>query len=246
VFQGVNVSDISIIAIDGTSASGKSTIGALLAQRLGYVFFDTGIMYRAVTWVALHKGIAVEAEPAVVRLAEETLITVERPHVEDGRQSTVRADGQDITWGIRTPEVDAAVSPVSAYLGVRQALTLQQRRIGQQGHIVMVGRDIGTVVLPDADLKIFMDATPQERARRRYAEMRSRGEKPRYRDVLDAIIRRDKYDSERDIAPLSKADDAVYLDTTKLSIEDVLGKVLSLVQQREREEPMNDVRPATD
>lgn len=223
----------SVIAIDGTSASGKSTIGALLAERLGYLFFDTGIMYRAVTWAALKRGISVGDEAAITRLAEDALITLERPCVDDGRQSTVRVDGEDITWDIRKPEVDAAVSPVSAYRGVRDALTLQQRRIGQQGRIVMVGRDIGTVVLPEADLKIFMDATPEERARRRFEEMRSRGQKPRFRDVLAAIRKRDKYDSERDIAPLSKADSAIYLDTTSLSIEAVLEKALHLVEYGE-------------
>jgi cytidylate kinase len=232
-----------VIAIDGTSASGKSTIGALLAERLGYVFFDTGIMYRAVTWAALQRGISVEDEPAVTGLAETIVITVERPHIQDSRQFTVRVDGEDVTWEIRKPEVDAAVSPVSAYREVREALTQQQRRIGQQGQIVMVGRDIGTVVLPEAHVKIFMDATPEERARRRLEEMRSRGQRPRFRDVLAAIRRRDKYDSERDIAPLSQANDAVYLDTTNLPIESVLEKVLELVQHQEQ---LSDVRPATD
>lgn len=226
----------SIIAVDGTSASGKSTIGGLLAERLGYVFFDTGVMYRAVTWVALRRGIAVSDEEATTRLAEEVVITVERPDVDDGRQYTIRADGQDITWEIRSPEVDAAVSPVSAYLGVRAALTAQQRRIGQQGCIVMVGRDIGTVVLPEADLKIFMDATPEERARRRMLELRARGANAEYEDVLAAILRRDRHDSERPIAPLSRADDAVYLDTTDLTVEQVLAQVLALVAHHDCEE----------
>lgn len=225
----------SIIAIDGTSASGKSTIGGLLASRLGYVFFDTGIMYRAVTKVALDRGVAITDEEAVTRLAEEVIITVERPDVDDGRQYTIRADGTDITWEIRSSEVEVAVSPVSAYPGVRAALTAQQRRIGQQGQIVMVGRDIGTVVLPEADLKIFMDATPEERARRRLNEMRARGSDAKYEEVLAAILRRDKYDSQRAVAPLTKADDAIYLDTTDLSIEEVLEKVLRLVQSRDCE-----------
>ncbi len=219
----------SIIAIDGTSASGKSTIGGLLAQHLGYVFFDTGVMYRAVTRVALDRGVAISDEEAVTRLAEEVVITVERPDVDDGRQYTIRADGVDITWAIRSPEVDAAVSPVSAYPGVRAALTAQQRRIGKQGEIVMVGRDIGTVVLPEADLKIFMDAAPEERARRRLKELHARGTPAEYEDVLAGILRRDKYDSERAIAPLTKGDDAIYLDTTNLSIEEVLQKVLQLI-----------------
>lgn len=231
----------SIIAIDGTSASGKSTIGGLLAHHLHYIFFDTGVMYRAVTWVALARGIPLSDEAAITRLAEEVVITVERPHVDDGRQYTIRADGEDITWEIRSPEVDAAVSPVSAYPGVRAALTEQQRRIGQQGDIVMVGRDIGTVVLPEADLKIFMDATPEERARRRMLELRARGASPRFEDVLAAILRRDKYDSERAIAPLCRANDAVYLDTTDLSVEEVLEKVLDLVEGRDCGENERDV-----
>lgn len=189
-------------------------------------------MYRAVTWIALSRGVAVSDEAAVTRLAEEVVITVERPDVDDGRQYTIRADGADITWEIRSPEVDAAVSPVSAYPGVRAALTAQQRRIGQQGDVVMVGRDIGTVVLPEADLKIFMDATPEERARRRLNEMRARGSTVKYEEVLAAILRRDKYDSERAVAPLTKADDAIYLDTTDLSIDEVLEKVLQLVRSR--------------
>ncbi|MBC7258927.1 MAG: (d)CMP kinase [Chloroflexi bacterium] len=231
----------SIIAIDGTSASGKSTIGGLLANHLGYVFFDTGVMYRAVTWVALSRGIPISDEEAITQLARDVVITVERPHVDDGRPYTIRADGEDITWEIRSPEVDAAVSPVSAYPGVRAALTVQQRRIGQQGRIVMVGRDIGTVVLPEADLKIFMDATPEERARRRMLEMRARGANPKFEDVLAAIRRRDRYDSERAVAPLTKADDAVYLDTTELSVEGVLERVLDLVENWDCEEKGQDV-----
>jgi cytidylate kinase len=219
----------SIVAIDGTSASGKSTIGGLLAARLGYVFFDTGIMYRAVTWEALRRGIPIEDEEGVTKLAEEVEINIELPTVDDGRQFTVLVDGVDVTWEIRKPEVEAAVSPVSAYAGVRHALTAQQRRIGRRGHVVMVGRDIGTVVLPEADVKIFLDATPEERARRRLLEMRARGQSPTFEQVLEAIRQRDKYDSERKLAPLRQADNAIYLDTTGLSIDDVLCRVLSLV-----------------
>ena len=141
----------STIAIDGPAASGKSTIGGLLAERLGYLYFDTGVMYRAVTWAVLAQGVAVEDEAGVTALAERLQIDVVRPTVDDGRQYTILADGQDVTWQIRRPEVDRGVSPVSAYAGVRAALTAQQRRIGQRGQIVMVGRDIGTVVLPEAD-----------------------------------------------------------------------------------------------
>lgn len=219
----------STIAIDGPAASGKSTIGALVAQRLGYVYLDTGVMYRAVTWVALEQGIAIEDEASVTALAERLQIDVVRPTVDDGRQYTVLADGQDVTWEIRRPEVDRGVSPVSAYRGVRAALTMQQRRIGQKGRIVMVGRDIGTVVLPQADLKIYLDATVDERAARRYHEILGRNEPTEYDQVLASLLRRDEIDSGRELAPLQAAADAVVIDTTPLTVEQVLERVLDLV-----------------
>ncbi|NLX43246.1 MAG: (d)CMP kinase, partial [Chloroflexi bacterium] len=159
-----------IIAIDGPAASGKSTIGARVAQALGHLYFDTGVMYRAVTWAALDRNIAIEDEDDVTRLAEQLDIQVQPPTVDDGRQYTVLADGVDITWLIREAVVNRQVSPVSAYQGVREALTRQQRRIGMAGNVVMVGRDIGSVVLPEADHKIYLDATLHERARRRFVE----------------------------------------------------------------------------
>jgi len=153
------------IAIDGPAASGKSTVGGILAARLGYLYFDTGVMYRAVTWAALNRGIAIDDEPAVTRLAEEIAIEMLPPTEDDGRQFTVRVDGTDITWDIRSAEVNRYVSPVSAYVGVRKALLHKQREIGAAGKVIMVGRDIGTVVLPEADVKIYLDATLEERAR---------------------------------------------------------------------------------
>ena len=219
----------STIAIDGPAASGKSTIGELLALRLGYVYLDTGVMYRAVTWAALVRKIAIEDEAAVTALAERLKIDIVLPTVVDGRQYTVLADDQDITWQIRSPEVNRAVSPVSAYPGVRAALSAQQRRIGHKGKIVMVGRDIGTVVLPDADLKIYLDATLKERARRRYRETLDRGEPANYQQVLASVRLRDKIDSGRAAAPLRPAEDAMVVDTTLLSVEQVLDKVLALV-----------------
>ncbi|MGA9351973.1 MAG: (d)CMP kinase [Anaerolineae bacterium] len=219
----------STIAIDGTVASGKSTIGGLLAERLGYTYLDTGAMYRAVTWVALQRGIDIADEEAITALAESVEINITLPTVDDARQYTVYANGQDVTWQIRRPEVDANVSPVSAYPGVRQALTDQQRRIGRQGRIVMVGRDIGTVVLPGADLKIYLDATVEERACRRYWEILKRREEADYEEVLGAMRRRDKIDSEREAAPLRPADDAIIIDTTELSIAKVLAKVEELI-----------------
>lgn len=219
----------STIAVDGPAASGKSTIGGLLAERLGYLYFDTGVMYRAVTWAVVAQGIAVEDEAAVTDLAERLRIDVMRPTVADGRQYTVLADGQDVTWEIRRPEVNWGVSPVSVYPGVRAALTAQQRRIALKGKIVMVGRDIGTVVLPDADLKIYLDATLEERAGRRYRETLERSESAQFDEVLASVKLRDEIDSGRALAPLRAAEDAVVIDTTALSIEAVLDQVLALV-----------------
>jgi cytidylate kinase len=152
------------IAIDGPAASGKSTVGAALAQHLGYLYFDTGVMYRAVTWAALQRGLNINDEAAITHLAETVNIDVTEPTQADGRLCTVSCDGVDVSWETRAPEIDAAVSPVSAYPGVRTAMTAQQRRIGLRGCVVMVGRDIGTVVLPEAALKIYLDAIDSGRA----------------------------------------------------------------------------------
>jgi cytidylate kinase len=230
---GQTLTKPSTITIDGPAAAGKSTIAGLLAEQLGYTYLDTGVMYRAVTWVALERGLDIADEETITALAKKIKIDVTRPTVDDGRQYTVYADGTDVTWQIRRPEVDANVSPVSAYRGVRAALTTQQRRIGQRGQIVMVGRDIGTVVLPDANRKIYLDASVEERARRRYLEVRERGQPAEYERILEAMRRRDKIDSEREAAPLRPADDAVIVDTEGLSIEQVLVKVKDLIQGKD-------------
>ena len=232
----------STIAIDGPASSGKSTIGALLAERLGYVYFDTGVMYRAVTWVALERGIPIPDEAGVTRLAQELRIDVVKPTVDDGRQYTVYADDVDVTWDLRRPETNQHVSPVSAYAGVRRALVAQQRRIARQGAIVMVGRDIGTVVLPEADLKVYLDAVVDERARRRYREVvqRRTGDIPQvilprdaeFVEIRDMLAYRDRIDSSREVAPLRAADDAIVVDTTEMSVEQVLERVLRLVRDR--------------
>jgi len=222
------------IAIDGPAASGKSTVGAWLAKSLGYLYFDTGVMYRAITWAALNRGIHIEDEEAVTRLAEEVQIVVSRPTKDDGRQYTVLADGVDITWDIRKAEVDWAVSPVSAYPGVRKALTAQQRRIGQKGCVVMVGRDIGTVVMPEAHLKIYLTASAEERARRRYVEQIARGQESDYDEVLRDMQRRDRIDSGRETAPLRVAEDAIVVDSTSMSVDTVLDLVEGLIRDRSK------------
>jgi cytidylate kinase len=218
------------IAIDGPAASGKSTLAEKLADFIGYMYFDTGVMYRAVTWAALQRLGSVEDEGAVCRLAEAVRIDVRPPGKKDGRQNDVFVDGVDVSWDIRTTEVNQHVSQVSAYQGVRQAMTEQQRRIGERGAMVMVGRDIGTVVLPDADLKIYLDASAEERARRRYAEMVERGAEASYEDILASVVRRDRIDSTRAIAPLCPADDAVIVDTDKKDINEVFEEVKALLK----------------
>ena len=223
---------ISTIAIDGPAASGKSTVGGLLAERLSYLYFDTGVMYRAVTWVALKKDIPISDERAITQLAERIEIRVTQPTVEDGRQYTVYTDGEDATWDIRLPEVDANVSPVSAYPGVRQALLEQQRRIAESGDVVMLGRDIGTVILPDADLKIYLDASVETRAKRRYDEIVARGDPSDHDEVLRYMRRRDKIDSEREVAPLRPAIDAVIIDTTEMSVQDVVRRIEDVMKER--------------
>lgn len=218
----------SIIAIDGPAASGKSTLGKRLADALGYLLFDTGVMYRAVTWLALQRELAMSDEVAITTLAESVPIDVRPPSRADGRACDVIVEGQDITWETRLPEVDANVSVVSAYAGVRRALSAQQRRIGQRGRVVMVGRDIGTVVLPEADLKIYLDASAEERAQRRYDEIITRGGSADYDEILAKVIERDRIDSTRDVAPLKAATDAIVIDSDQLNAEEVFEKAQAL------------------
>lgn len=220
---------VSIIAIDGPAASGKSTLGAELARRLGYLYVDTGAMYRAATLTVLQRSISVDDEDAVTSLVSEVEIDVRSPSQNDGRQNDILIDGIDVTWEIRSPEVDRNVSQVSMYSDVREILTQRQREIGMRGKVVMVGRDIGTVVLPKADLKIYLDASAEARARRRYLENEERGNSMSYEDVLQGVKRRDLIDSTREFAPLRIAEDAIVIDSTKLDISHVFTQVFTLV-----------------
>ncbi len=222
-----------IIAIDGPAASGKSTLGYRLARELSYLYFDTGVMYRAVTWLALHKAVDISDEAAVTALAERARIDVRPPSVQDGRTADVLVNGQDVTWEIRRPEVERKVSVVAAYPGVRAALTEQQRRIGLRGRVVMVGRDIGTVVLPEAGLKIYLDASVEERARRRFAELQRRGVQTSLEEITAAMRRRDELDSTRTVAPLRPAEDAVIINSDRMDIDEVLQRVKELCLTRE-------------
>lgn len=226
----------NIIAVDGPAASGKSTLGLRIAETLGYLYFDTGVMYRAITWVALRSRISVSDQLAITALAEDTQVEVGPPSIDDGRGYDVMVQGQDITWEIRRPEVDANVSVVSAYPGVRRALSAQQRRIGIRGKVVMVGRDIGTVVLPEADLKIFLDASDEERALRRYLELKSKDESVDYQRILASVRNRDHIDSSREIAPLRPADDAIIIDSDGLNADQVFSQVYALVKTYQSQE----------
>jgi cytidylate kinase len=219
----------TIIAVDGPAASGKSTLALKLAERLGYLFFDTGIMYRAVTLAALRNGISVDDEKKVTNLVKKIKIDVRKPSKDDSRIYDVLLDGEDVTWEIRSPEVEQSVSPISAYAGVRKALTQQQRIIGMRGNSVMAGRDIGTVVFPEAELKIYLEASAEERAKRRYKEIVNRGKKQNFEEILAGIRQRDQIDSSRSVAPLKPARDAIVIQTDNLSIAQVLEKVLQIV-----------------
>ena len=219
------------IAIDGPAASGKSTVAERIAEKLSYLFFDTGVMYRAVTWGALQVFGNVDDEEKVSVLAEKVKIDVVPPSLNDGRKCDIHLDGVDITWEIRTPNVDRFVSKLSAYPRVRQAMTMQQRRIGEQGNIVMVGRDIGTVVLPQADIKIFLDASIEERARRRYEELVDRGEPASLEAVLYSMQRRDEIDSTREVAPLKPAEDAIRVNSDGKTVDEVVQIIIDLVKR---------------
>jgi cytidylate kinase len=218
----------SIIALDGPAASGKSTLGQTLANALGYLFFDTGVLYRAITWIALQQHLNLQDEAAVTKLAQDAQIDIRPPSQKDGRAYDVILGERDVTWDIRDGQVDANVSVVAAYAGVRQALTDQQRRIGMRGKVVMVGRDIGTVVLQEADLKIYLDASAEERAKRRFDEILARGEPAQYKEILHNVIERDRIDSTRAVAPLRPAQDAVIIDSDKMNASQVYELVMGL------------------
>jgi cytidylate kinase len=217
------------IAVDGPSGAGKSTVGHALAGRIGATFVDTGLMYRALTLAALERGFGIDDGPALGALAAGCTIEVERPGPEHPhRLETVRLDGRDVTDDVRTPRVDRAVSAVSRHAEVRDAMVAVQRAAAERGDTVMVGRDIGTVVLPDATLKVYLTARADVRAGRRAVEM---GAPERYTEYLAEIERRDAADSGRDIAPLRQADGAIVLDTGELDVDECVAAIVARLDE---------------
>ena len=216
-----------VVAIDGPAGAGKSTIAKLAAEKLGYAYIDTGAMYRSVAWKFLQTGKAFD-EDFISGLSKIMLIDF-KPEAKINR---VFVDGTEVTDAIRTPEVTAIVSRVAAIGAVREAMVDQQRRMGEAGGVLMDGRDIGTVVFPNAQLKIFLTASVEERARRRYAEMVAKGQQVDLKQLQADIAERDKQDSERAISPLRQAEDALLLDTSDMGISEVTDRILQLVQER--------------
>ena len=217
---------VTPIAVDGPVASGKTAVGRLLSRKLGYRFLDTGIMYRALTWLALERGVDPGDADGLVAMAKGHELGVVFGDDEDAR---ILVDDQDVTPNLWRQEVDQAVSLVSRVAGIRELLVEHQRRIAAEGAVVMVGRDVGTVVLPDAPLKLFLTASKEERARRRYEELKTVGQGLSYEQVLSDLERRDRLDTEREVGPLRPATDACVMETDDLSLEEEVEMGLAKV-----------------
>lgn len=221
-----------VIAIDGPAAAGKSTVALALAHQLGALLFDTGSLYRAVTLAAIRAGVPLDDGAALAGLAESSSIELRPASIEDGRVLDVCLNGDDVTWAIRTPEIDAHVSQVAAHPAVRSSLLQVQRSIADGVPVVMVGRDIGTVVTPEAGTKIYLDASAAERARRRVLDLRAQGQTAAFDQVLADIEARDGWDSTRATAPLRQATDAVVVDTDNRSVTAIVATIKRIVEQR--------------
>ena len=224
-----------VIAIDGPAAAGKSTVAKMLADRLNAMLFDTGALYRAVTLAAVRAGVDGGDGKCLAEIARSRQISIQPPSIPDGRQVDVLLDGEDVTWSLRTPEIDARVSEVSAHPAVRAELLDVQRAIAHGACVVMVGRDIGTVVIPDAGTKVYLEASATERARRRMDELHARGVEATFESVLGDLRARDAFDASRETAPLVAAPDAVIVDTDGRSVEAIVAEIEQIVQSRWQE-----------
>jgi CMP/dCMP kinase len=218
-----------VVALDGPGSSGKSSVGAAAARQVGYRFFDTGLLYRAVTWLAEHRGVSVDDPEGLVDLVAD----IEVAEDDGGRLSSVHVDGVDHTTDVEAPAVEAAVSSVSAVPEVREALLARQRGLADDGGIVMAGRDIGTIVLPDADLKIYLDASVDERARRRAEQRGIDPHGAEAQSILDALRRRDRLDSTRAVAPLRVPPDARIITTDGNTFEQTVDAVVGTIRDAE-------------
>src|SRR5713226_5704396 len=226
------------IAIDGPAGSGKSSVARLVAGILGYLYLDSGAMYRALALKALQRKVSLDDETQLAKLANETHIELRPPTPEQekaGIKNRVFLDGKEVTQEIRTPEVAQAASRLATIAGVRRVLVAEQQRAGAGGGIVMEGRDIGTIVFPRAELKVFLDASPEVRAKRRWKEHQEKGEHITLPEVFDEVIERDKRDRERKVSPLVRAADAVLVDNTAMGIEETARMIVMLAREREKE-----------
>ena len=218
-----------VVAIDGPAGAGKSTIAKMVAEKIGYAYIDTGAMYRSVAWKFLQTGKSFDED--FISMLANTMVIMFKPEASINR---VFVDDIEVTDAIRSAEVTGLVSKVAAIGAVREAMVDQQRRMGESGGVLMDGRDIGTVVFPNAQLKVFLTATVDERAKRRYNELIAKGQQVDLEQLKNDIASRDKQDSERAISPLRKAEDAVYLDTSDMSIDQVANYIENLVKEREQ------------
>lgn len=218
------------IAIDGPSGAGKSTVGKFLAKRLGYLYIDTGAMYRTVALKVRERSVEGADEEVLYRLASSLSIAF----VTEGEETHVLCDGEDVTEAIRSPEISRLASDISRRKGVREALVQKQREMGRGGGVILEGRDIGTVVFPDADVKFYLDAVAEERGRRRFRELAEKGIKVDFNETLEEVIRRDQNDMKRALSPLKRAEDALLIDSTHRSVEEVVAEMVRIVTEERK------------
>ena len=229
------------IAIDGPAAVGKSTMGKLIARELGFLYIDTGAIYRAITWKVLKNNIDINDEDTISELVSNTSITIEKTDTKNlNDYYHIFVDGEDVSEEIRDPRIDQNVSQIARLPKIRKQLIYLQRKLAEKGNIVMEGRDIGSVILPQADIKLYFTASEEERIKRRYTELKDKGYSVDYEEVKKQIVQRDEIDSKRKYAPLIKAEDAIVIDSTEKSIEEVREEILEIIKKhRECREKIN-------